>query len=263
MSDPLDLTGKVVLVTGGTKGVGRGIAEAFLAHGAEVMVCGRTEPDALPSAGGRTAAFAAADVRDVEAVRSLLAATMERFGRLDVVVNNAGGTPPAFVAGTSPRFLTSIITLNLLAPLYVAQQANDLMQAQPEGGSIINISSVNSLSPSPGVAAYGAAKAGLNHLTQSLAVEFAPKVRVNAVTAGIIGTAEIYATHYDNDEARIAKLHAGVPIGRMSTPEDVAGSCLFLASTLASQVTGANLVVHGGGEPPGTLPTRPGTTEAG
>jgi NAD(P)-dependent dehydrogenase (short-subunit alcohol dehydrogenase family) len=257
VSDALDLTGKVVLVTGGTKGVGRGIAETFLAHGADVMVCGRTEPESLPTAGDRRAEFTAADVRDVDAVRLLLEATTGRFGKLDVVVNNAGGTPPAFVAGTSPRFLTSIITLNLIAPLYVAQQANDVMQSQADGGSIINIASVNGLSPSPGVAAYGAAKAGLIHLTQSLAVEFAPKVRVNAVTSGIIGTEEIFALHYGNDEARIAQLQAGVPLGRMATPEDVGQSCLFLASPLAAHVSGANVLVHGGGEPPGTLPTRP------
>lgn len=257
MTDPLDMTGQVVLVTGGTKGVGRGIAETFLARGADVMVCGRTEPEALPTSGGRTAAFTAADVRDVDAVRALVEATTGRLGKIDVVVNNAGGTPPAFVAGTSPRFLTSIITLNLLAPLYVAQQANDVMQAQPDGGSIINIASVNGLSASPGVAAYGAAKAGLIHLTQSLAVEFAPKVRVNAVTAGIIGTEEIFALHYADDEERIAQLHAGVPLGRMATPEDVGRSCLFLASDLASHVSGANILVHGGGEPPGTLPARP------
>lgn len=257
MRDELDLTGKVALVTGGAKGVGRGIAEVLLDHGAEVMVCGRNEPESLPTGGGREAAFAAADVRDVDAVAALLAATTDRFGRLDIVVNNAGGTPPAFVAGTSPRFLTSIVTLNLLAPLYVAQQANDLMQAQPEGGAIVNIASVNGLGPSPGVAAYGAAKAGLLNLTQSLAVEFAPKVRVNAVTAGIIGTEEIFRTHYADDAARIAAMHAGVPLGRMATPRDVGDACLYLVSPLASHVSGANLVVHGGGEPPGTLPTRP------
>jgi NAD(P)-dependent dehydrogenase (short-subunit alcohol dehydrogenase family) len=260
MRDALDLGGRIVLVTGGAKGVGRGITEAFLAHGAEVMACGRTEPDSLPTIDGRAAAFTAADVRDVDAVAAALEATITRFGRLDVVVNNAGGTPPAFVAGTSPRFLASIITLNLIAPLYVAQQANDLMQAQPDGGSIINISSVNALGPSPGVAAYGAAKAGLINLTESLAVEFAPKVRVNAVTSGIIGTDEIYAVHYDDDEERIAALHAGVPLGRMATPADVGSACLFLASDLASHISGANLVVHGGGEPPGTLPARPGPT---
>ncbi len=257
MSDVLDLTGKVALVTGGGKGVGRGIAEVLLARGAEVMVCGRNAPESLPSAGGRTAAFTAADVRDTEAVAALVDATTTQLGRLDIVVNNAGGTPPAFVAGTSPRFLTSIVTLNLLAPLYVAQQANDRMQAQAEGGVIVNIASVNGLGPSPGVAAYGAAKAGLINLTQSLAVEFAPKVRVNAVTAGIIGTEEIFRTHYDDDRERIAALQAGVPLGRMATPDDVANACLFLASPLAAHISGANLVVHGGGEPPGTLPTKP------
>jgi NAD(P)-dependent dehydrogenase (short-subunit alcohol dehydrogenase family) len=257
VSDVLDLTGKVALVTGGGKGVGRGITEVLLAHGAEVMVCGRTEPEEPPEAGGRTAAFTAADVRDVEAVAALVRATTSRFGRLDIVVNNAGGTPPAFVAGTSPRFLTSIVTLNLLAPLYVAQQANDVMQAQPEGGTIVNITSVNGLGPSPGVAAYGAAKAGLLNLTQSLAVEFAPKVRVNAVTAGIIGTEEIFRTHYADDPERIAAMQAGVPLGRMATPEDVGNACLYLVSPLAAHVSGANLLVHGGGEPPGTLPAKP------
>ena len=257
MNDRLDMTGRTVLVTGGTKGVGRGIAETFLGHGADVMVCGRNEPDQLPSTDGRTASFFAADVRDVEQIASLIAATRETFGSLDVLVNNAGGTPPAFVAGTSPRFLTSIITLNLVAPLLVAQQANDAMQGQEHGGSIINIGSVNGLSPAPGVAAYGAAKAGLTSLTQSLAVEFAPKVRVNQVTAGIIGTPEIFHQHYGDDAERIAELERGIPMGRMSTPEDVGDACLFLASPLASNIAGANLVVHGGGDPIGALPDRP------
>jgi NAD(P)-dependent dehydrogenase (short-subunit alcohol dehydrogenase family) len=259
MVDSLDMTGKSVLVTGGTKGVGRGIAEVFLEHGADVMVCGRNEPSGLPAAGGRTAHFTTADVRDPDQVAVLVAATVEAFGTLDVAINNAGGTPPAFVAGTSPRFLTSIITLNLVAPLYVAQQANDVMQTQPGGGSIINITSVNGMSAAPGVAAYGAAKAGLLNLTQSLAVEFAPKVRVNAVTAGIVGTPEIFSQHYGDDEERIAAMHAGIPSGRMSTPADVGASCLFLASPLAANISGTNLLVHGGGDPLGALPSRSGS----
>ena len=259
MADQLDMTGRSVLVTGGTKGVGRGIAETFLSYGADVMVCGRNEPDELPSADGRAATFIAADVRDVDQIAELVSATRDAFGSLDVLVNNAGGTPPAFVAGTSPRFLTSIITLNLVAPLLVAQQANDVMQTQDSGGSIINIGSVNGMSPAPGVAAYGAAKAGLVSLTQSLAVEFAPKVRVNQVTAGIIGTPEIFAQHYDDDAERIGALTGGIPMGRMTTPEDVGASCLFLASPLASNIAGANLLVHGGGDPIGALPHRPGS----
>jgi NAD(P)-dependent dehydrogenase (short-subunit alcohol dehydrogenase family) len=258
MVDELDMAGRSVLVTGGTKGVGLGIAETFLERGANVMVCGRNEPESLPSAGGRTASFLAADVRDVDQIASLLQATTDAFGSLDVVVNNAGGTPPAFVAGTSPRFLASIINLNLIAPLLVAQQANDVMQGQPHGGAIINIGSVNGMSPAPGVAAYGAAKAGLLNLTQSLAVEFAPKVRVNQVTAGIIGTPEIFAQHYDNDTERIDALTQGIPMKRMTTPRDVGAACLFLASPLASNVAGANLLVHGGGDPVGALPDPPG-----
>ena len=147
--------------------------------------------------------------------------------------------------------------MNLIAPLLVAQQANDVMQAQEGTGSIINIGSVNGLSPAPGVAAYGAAKAGLISLTQSLAVEFAPKVRVNLVTAGIIGTPEIFSQHYGDDTERIAALEAGIPMGRMTTPADVGDSCLFLASPLASNIAGANLVVHGGSDPIGALPDPP------
>jgi NAD(P)-dependent dehydrogenase (short-subunit alcohol dehydrogenase family) len=257
VDDALDMTGRVVLVTGGAGGLGRGITEAFLERGAEVMICGRKDPAVIPAAAGREAFFMAADVREVDAIAALLEATLERFGHLDVVVNNAGGGPPAFVAGTSPRFHASIITLNLIAPLFVSQQANDVMQAQDSGGCIINIGSLNGLNPSPGVAAYGAAKAGLLNLTQSLAAEWAPKVRVNAVTAGIIGSKEIFEVHYANDPERLERLLAQVPMGRFSTPADVAGACLYLASPLAAQVTGANIVVHGGGDPPDALPTRP------
>ena len=253
----LDMTGKAVLVTGGAGGVGRGITEAFLARGADVVICGRNEPALLPAASGREATFVAADVRDADAVAALVDAVVDRLGRLDVVINNAGGGPPAFVAGTSPRLHAGIITLNLIAPLFVAQRANEVMQAQPEGGCIVNIASTNGIHPSPGVAAYGAAKAGLISLTESLAAEWAPRVRVNAVTAGIIGTEEIFAVHYGNDPARLERLLSQVPMGRFSSPDDVAGACLYLVSPLAAQVTGANLLVHGGGDPPEALPERP------
>ena len=256
MDDALDMTGRAVLVTGGAGGVGRGLTEAFLARGADVVICGRTEPGVIPTVAGREAVFIATDVRDADAVAALIEATTDRLGHLDVVINNAGGGPPAFVQGTSPRLHASIITLNLIAPLFVAQRANDVMQAQDGGGCIINIGSLNGLHTSPGVAAYGAAKAGLLNLTQSLAAEWAPKVRVNAVTAGIIGTDEIFDVHYGNDPERLARLQAQVPMGRFTTPADVAGACLYLASPLAAQVTGTNLVVHGGGDPPDALPER-------
>jgi NAD(P)-dependent dehydrogenase (short-subunit alcohol dehydrogenase family) len=251
VSDALDFGGKVALVTGGARGVGRGVAECFLEAGAEVAICGRNQPEALPAAGGRTAVFFAADVRDAERVDELVAAVTGRFGRLDVLVNNAGGAPAAEAATASPRFHESILRLNLTAALHCAQRANAVMQAQPEGGAIVNIASVSGLRPSPGTAAYGAAKAGLLSLTQTLAVEWAPKVRVNAVTAGMIRT-ELAHLHY-GDEAGIASVAATVPLGRLGTPHDVGDACLFLASPLASYVSGANLLLHGGGEKPAFL----------
>ncbi len=175
----------------------------------------------------------------------------QHHGRLDILINNAGGSPFADAATASPRFSKAIIELNLLAPLVFAQRANTVMQQQPEGGVIINIASVSGTRPSPGTAAYGAAKAGLLNLTGSLAVEWAPKVRVNAVTAGLIKT-EQSALHY-GDEAGIARVAATVPLGRLGDPSDVADACLYLASPLARYVSGANLLVHGGGERPAFL----------
>jgi NAD(P)-dependent dehydrogenase (short-subunit alcohol dehydrogenase family) len=172
-------SGRAVLVTGGTKGLGRGIAEVFAAAGAKVLVCARNEP-----AGPPPGEFVAADLRDPEQAAGVVDAIADRFGRLDVVINNAGGSPPAEAATVSPRFIEKIVSLNLLAPFYVAQRANHVMQQQDDGGVIVNIGSLSGTRPSPGTSAYGAAKAGLANLTQSLAMEWAPKVRVNLVTVG-------------------------------------------------------------------------------
>src|SRR5215470_8718641 len=179
-----DYAGRAVIVTGGTRGIGAGIARAFLEAGAQVLVCGRTEPSGatpLPSADGRVAVFTRADVRDPAQAQRLIGEAAGRFGRLDVVVSNAGGSPAAAAAAASPRLHAKVIELNLIAPLHVAQAANAVMQGQPGSGSIIMIGSVSGTRPSPGTAAYGAAKAGLHHLATSLAVEWAPKVRVNGV----------------------------------------------------------------------------------
>jgi len=224
--------GSGVLVTGGSQGIGRAIAEGFLTAGSDVVICSRKPPDSPVAAGGHEAIWLETDVRDADQVARLVSFAAERLGRLDVLINNAGGSPPASAATASPRFSAAIIALNLTSPLWVAQRANALMQAQPDGGVIINIASTRGTRASPGTAAYGAAKAGLINLTQSLAVEWAPKVRVVAVTPGLIRT-DAAAAHGDQAIA--------------GEPRDVAEACLFLASPAARHITGASLVVHGGG----------------
>jgi NAD(P)-dependent dehydrogenase (short-subunit alcohol dehydrogenase family) len=251
MTDSLRYDGRVVLVTGGAKGVGRGISESFLAAGAEVIVCGRHEPDRRPEAGGRRAEFVAVDVREVEAVNALVAGIRERHGRLDVLVNNAGGAPFSLADKASPRFHESILRLNLLAPLHLAQQANAVMQTQREGGVIVFIGSISALRPSPGTAAYGAAKAGILSLTQSLAVEWAPKVRVVAVSPGMVRT-EQSELHY-GDAQGIAAVAQTVPLGRLAEPGDVGAACVWVASAQAAYMSGSNLLLHGGGERPAFL----------
>lgn len=251
MAETLDFSGKVAIVTGGSRGVGRGITTRFLEAGAEVVICGRTEPEALPSAAGREAVFVQADVREVEQIDRVASFTEERFGRIDVLVNNAGGAPAAEAATASPRFHESIIRLNLIAGLHFAQRANAAMQRQESGGVILNITSVSGMRPSPGTAAYGAAKAGLLSLTQTLAMEWAPRVRVNAITVGMVETEQAHL-HYGDAEA-LAAVARTVPLGRLASPRDVGDACLFLASPLASYVSGASLLLHGGGEPPAFL----------
>ncbi len=230
---------RVVLVTGGAKGVGRGISERFLAAGASVIACGREVPESLPSHAGRTAEFIRADVRDAASREALFAEINSRHGRLDVLVNNAGGSPFAMADKASPRFHESIVQLNLLAPLHLAQKAN------------VFIGSISALRASPGTAAYGAAKAGVLSLVQSLAIEWAPKVRVVAVSPGLVRT-EQSELHY-GDEKGIAAVSATVPLGRMAEPADIGDACVWIASPAARYVSGTNLLLHGGGERPAFL----------
>ena len=199
-------------------------------------MCGRT-PGQGP---GR---YVGCDVRDPVAVQSLVADIMATEGRLDVVVNNAGGSPSALVAEASPRFAERVIALNLLAPLYVARAGAAVMTG---GGTVLNIGSVAALRPAPGTAAYAAAKAGLTTLTRALALEWAPRVRVNQVTVGLLRT-ERTAETYGED---IAAVEATVPMGRLADVREVAAVCVLLASPALSYVTGADLVVDGGGELP-------------
>jgi NAD(P)-dependent dehydrogenase (short-subunit alcohol dehydrogenase family) len=203
------------------------------------VTCGRSEAES-------EVRYVRADVRDPVQAQMLVSTVVAEYGRLDVVVNNAGGAPPAPAATASARLHQKIIELNLLAPLHVSQCANATMQDQDSGGAIVMIGSVSGTRPSPGSAAYGAAKAGLANLATSLAVEWAPKVRVNTVVAGPVDTEQSHLFYGDADG--VAAVGRTIPMGRLATPADVADACLYLAS--ATYVTGSTLTVHGGGELP-------------
>ncbi len=243
----LQLRGRVVLVTGGVRGVGAGISAVFAAQGATVITCARRPVDGLPYE------FHPCDVRDDDAVRALIDAVVDRHGRLDTVVNNAGGSPYVPAAEASAKFSAKIIELNLLGPLSVSQHVNAVMQQQDRGGSIINVASVSGRRPTPGTAAYGAAKAGVESLTGTLAVEWGPRVRVNAVVVGMVETEQSELFYGDADS--IAAISRNVPLGRLARPEDVGWATAFLASDAAAYISGASLEVHGGGEPPHYLAT--------
>lgn len=238
----LGLAGRVVLVTGGVRGVGAGISSVFADQGATVITCARRAVEDLPYE------FHCCDVRDEDSVKRLVGAIAEQHGRLDVLVNNAGGSPYALAAEATPTFHRKVVELNLLAPLLVSQHANVLMQEQEAGGSIINICSVSGRRPSPGTAAYGAAKAGFENLTATLAMEWAPKTRVNAVVVGMVETEQ--SELFYGDAESVARVAATVPLGRLARPTDIGWAAAFLASDVASYISGATLEVHGGGEPP-------------
>lgn len=244
----LDLSGKVALVSGGARGVGAGIVETFRAAGAKVETCGRSERDSVPG-------YSRVDVRDEQQAARWVEDVASRHGRIDVVVNNAGGAPFADFATASPRFHRKILELNFLSAAFVSHAAYPLLSAQDGGGVVLNITSISARRSSPGTAVYGAAKAALESLTRSLAVEWAPEVRVNAVSAGLVATPG--ATDHYGDAEQTARIAATIPRGVFATPTDVGQACLLLASDLAAHVTGAVLNVDGGGEWPAFLQHSP------
>lgn len=234
----MGLDGKVVVVTGGTRGVGAGIAKAFVEAGAEVVVCARRPPE-VPLPGVE---FRDLDLRDPEAVRHFFAA----LPRLDVLVNNAGGTPYRRLTDVDAGRHARVIELNLVAPLTASLAAYE--QLKRVRGAVVMIGSVSGGRPSPGSAAYGAAKAGLESLARSMAVEWAPEVRVNTLVVGMVRT-ELAHLHYGGEDG-IASVSRTVPLGRLAEPADVGAAAVFLASDAAAYVSGASLLVHGGGERP-------------
>jgi len=235
------LRGRTVVVTGGTRGVGAGITRAFAEAGAHVLICARRPPEhPLPGV-----EFTPLDLRDPPAVR----AYFDALPGLDVLVNNAGGTPYRLLAGTAAERHARVIELNLVTPLTASLAAYEHLRRSR--GSIVMIGSVSGSRPSPGSAAYGAAKAGLAGLAASMAVEWAPEVRVNTLAVGMVRT-ELSALHYGGPEG-IAAVGRTVPLGRLATPSDIGDAAVFLASDAARYISGASLLVHGGGERPAFL----------
>jgi NAD(P)-dependent dehydrogenase (short-subunit alcohol dehydrogenase family) len=242
-----------VIVTGGSQGVGLGIARAFIRRGASVVTCARTAFEYCPAA--ETAdeiarsMHVAADIRNDAQIDRVVGAAVERFGRLDVLVNNAGGQPPADIATASPRFIRSIIELNLIAPMVFAAKAYAVMSTQDSGGCVINISSQASMPGGGGgsLVPYGAAKAGLNHMTRSLAVAWGRTVRVNCVSLGWVETEAMAALLLPENREQWATTLDGIPVGRMGTPEEIGGICTFLASDAAAYINGATIWADGGG----------------
>lgn len=254
MAFTIDMTDQVVLVTGGGRGVGDGIVATFLRAGAEVEICGRTEPESVREVDGRSPHFTSVDLREADQAQRWVGDVAERRGRIDVVVNNAGGAPFADFVGGSPRFHQKINDLNFMSAAYVSLAAHPHLK-RAEAGSLVNITSISARRPSPGTAVYGAAKAALESLTTSLAVEWAPDIRVNAVSCGLVATPGS-ADHY-GDAEQLAKVAATIPRGVLATPAEIGQACLLLSSPLASHVTGAVLNVDGGGEWPAFLQHTP------
>ncbi|MFD5907362.1 SDR family oxidoreductase [Streptomyces massasporeus] len=237
----MELDGKVAVVTGGTRGVGAGIARAFVRAGAEVVVCARRPPD-VPLPGTE---FMPLDVRDPDAVGRLFTG----LPRVDVLVNNAGGAPHRLLTEAGADRHAHVVELNLLAPLTVSLAAYDRLRSSR--GSIVMIGSVSGGRPSPGTAAYGAAKAGLESLARSMAVEWAPDVRVNTLVVGMVRTERSHLHYGDRDG--VAAVGRTVPLGRLAEPSEVGSAAVFLASGAAAYISGASLLVHGGGEHPAFL----------
>ena len=245
ISRSMSFKNKTIIVTGGGRGIGRGIANAFAAQGANLIICGRTEPDTLPN----RAQFRMLDIREAQSSKRLIEFALEKTGRVDCLINNAGGGPPVASKSASPRLTEKVVALNLLAPINLSQAAYEPLKSVR--GSIVNISSVSATRSSPGSVAYGASKAGLLNVTTSLAMEWAPDIRVNAIIVGLIKT-EASGDHYGGEKG-MAHLANQLPMKRMGEPLDIANACLFLADPKNSYVSGACLEVFGGGEPPSFL----------
>ncbi|MEU4132836.1 SDR family oxidoreductase [Streptomyces wuyuanensis] len=239
------LSGKVALVTGGSRGIGYGVAEAFVARGDRVCITGRGEDalkEAVESLGADRVIAVAGKAHDEAHQALAVERAMEAFGRVDFLVNNAG-TNPVFgpIAELDLNVARKVYETNVVSALGFAQQTWKAWQ-KDHGGAIVNIASVAGLSASPFIGAYGMSKAAMVNLTLQLAHEFAPVVRVNAIAPAVIKTKFAEALY----EGREAEAAAAYPMGRLGIPSDIGGAAAFLTSDQSDWVTGQTLVVDGG-----------------
>jgi 3-oxoacyl-[acyl-carrier protein] reductase len=245
MTELPELSGKVALVTGASRGIGYGVAEALVARGDRVCITGRNE-DALKEAveklGAERVIGVAGKAHDLAHQAEAVERTMEAFGRLDHLVNNAG-TNPVFgpIADLDLGVARKVFETNVVSALGFAQKTWHAWQ-KDNGGAIVNIASVAGLAPSPFIGAYGVSKAAMINLTQQLAHEFAPKVRVNAIAPAVVKTKFAQALY----EGREEEAAASYPLARLGVPSDIGGAAAFLTSAQSDWITGQTLVVDGG-----------------
>ncbi len=246
------LDGKVAVVTGAGRGIGAASAVALAEAGADVVLSARSEDQLQLVAKqieelGRRALIVPADLNDLDAVAALVPAAVEAFGRLDVVVNNVGGSMPKAFDRTNARFLEEAFHFNVTTAHVLTRAALPHLLAGG-AGSVVNISSVMGRVAGRGYVAYGTAKAALSHWTRLTARDLAPKVRVNAIAVGSIATSALEIV-LDDDGLRTA-MEEGTPLRRIGDPDEIAATVLFLASPAGGYVTGKVIEVDGGLEGP-------------
>ena len=251
--DNFAVTDKVAIVTGAGQGIGRSIAIGLAEAGADVVVAARTTSDldevvARIEETGRRAFAVQTDVMETDQLEHLVAETMRVFGRLDILINNAGGTAPRPAMMTSERFFHSAVHFNAIAPFLLTKMAAQAMVDTAGGGSVVNISSRAADMVLTSFVAYGVGKAALTHMTKNLAAEFAPLVRINAIGTGAIDTQALATVMLDEQMRR--DFLDRTPMARAGTPEDIACAALYLASPASSWVTGTILNVDGGSSVP-------------